>query len=117
MPPDTIRIQRLRAATTIGVPDAERAAPQEVEFCLRLVPERGFVGLGDDVGQTVDYYEVSQRVLELAADGARKLIETLAEDVATALLEGFPLEEVGVEVRKFILPETEFVTVEITRRA
>ena len=116
MTPDTIRIQNLRAVTHIGVPDSERSAPQSVSICLRLVPEAGLGDLGDEVTRTVDYYEVSQRVLKLAADRPRKLIETLAEEVAEMLLDEFPLSEVGVEIRKFILPETDYVSVSIDRR-
>jgi len=117
MQPDTIRIHRLRAVTHVGVPDAERANAQEVEICLRLVPKIPLVGLDDQLGKTIDYYVVSQSVLKLAVTGERKLIETLADDLARMLLDEFPLAEVGVEVRKFILPETDYVSVELNRDA
>lgn len=112
---DFITIQNLRAITRVGVPNSERGEPQEVSICLRLCPSGSLTGLGDEIGATVDYYQVSQRVLKVAADGERRLIETLAEDVATALLQDFELREVTVEIRKFILPETEYVAVSITK--
>jgi dihydroneopterin aldolase len=43
------------------------------------------------------------------------LIETLADAVANHLLRVFPIQRVTVELRKFILPEVEFVSVTVTR--
>jgi dihydroneopterin aldolase len=39
-----------------------------------------------------------------------KLIETLASELASHLLRKFPLEGVEVEVRKFVLPNTKYVS-------
>ncbi len=117
MPSDLITIQNLRVITRIGVPDSERGEPQELSLCIRMRPARPLSGLGDDISRTVDYYRVSQSVLKLAARGERRLIETLADEVATMLLADFELAEVNVEVRKFILPETEYVAVSVSRRS
>jgi len=115
MPPDAITIEGLRAITHVGVPDAERSSPQEVAISVRMVPAKPLAGLEDRIEATVDYYEVSKCLLKLAAARPRKLIETLAEDVAKMLLAEFALAEVDVEIRKFILPETEYVSVRIHR--
>ena len=115
MHPDAITIKGLRAITHVGVPDAERSSPQEVAISVKMVPSRHLAGLEDRIEATVDYYEVSKSLLKLAAERPRKLIETLAEDVARMLLADFALAEVGVEIRKFILPETEYVSVQIKR--
>ena len=111
-----IHIEMLRVMTRIGVPEEERAAAQEVALCLTMVPERAMAGLGDAIERTVDYYAVSQRVAEIAAEDERKLIETLAEDVAEQLLREFALEAVVVEVRKFILENADYVSVKLERR-
>ena len=42
-------------------------------------------------------------------------METLAEEIAADLLGSFPIRRVAVEVRKFILPETDYVAVRIDR--
>ena len=44
-----------------------------------------------------------------------KLIETLADELATHLLERFSLAEVEIELCKFILPDTKHVSVRIRR--
>ena len=117
MIPDQIEINAIRVSTHIGVPDEERATAQTVEVDLILVPKRGFVGLDDDIEQTVNYYEIWQQVRMIAAERPRKLIETLAEEFASALLRDAKLDRVRVEVRKFILPDTASVSVSIWRPA
>jgi len=112
---DEIHIENLWVPTTIGVPDEERASTQEVAVSLTMVPERPFAGLGDAIEKTIDYYAVSLRVAAIAAEGERKLIETLAEDIAEALLREFPLGSVCVEIRKFILENADYVSVKISR--
>lgn len=111
-----IHIEGLRVPTRVGVPDEERATAQDVAICVTMVPERAMVGLGDTIGKTVDYFAVSERVAAIASEGERKLIETLAEDVAEVLLREFALESVIVEVRKFILENADYVAVKLQRR-
>jgi dihydroneopterin aldolase len=111
-----IHIENLRVPTRIGVPDQERASAQEVAVCLTMVPERAMAGLGDAIGKTIDYYEVGLRVAAIAGDGERKLIETLAEDIADTLLREFALDSLAVEVRKFILENADYVSVKLQRR-
>jgi dihydroneopterin aldolase len=53
----------------------------------------------------------------VAAARPRKLIETLAEEIAQAILAGFAVKKVEVEIRKFILPDAEWVGVAIERKA
>ncbi|MFY8269521.1 MAG: dihydroneopterin aldolase [Terrimicrobiaceae bacterium] len=106
-----IFIHGLRVATRIGVPDEERMEAQEIEVdvCLRTaVP---FDGMEDDIARTVDYAAVCRRVAELAMERPRRLIETLAQEIACVVVEEFGAVSAGVEIRKFILPETKFVGV------
>ena len=35
-----IHIENLWVSTTVGVPEEERASPQELAICLTMVPER-----------------------------------------------------------------------------
>jgi len=65
----------------------------------------------------VDYYEVSQRLAELAAERPRHLIETLATEIADFLLRTYPLAHVEITVEKRILPGTDFVSVRIARNS
>lgn len=114
---DTILVKGLEVPLHIGVPDEERAMPQVLKIHLELVPQNGFSGLNDDIEKTVNYYEVSLRVKELAAERSRKLIETLADEVCAMILAEFAVLEVTLEIEKFILPDTDFVGLRMRRSA
>jgi FolB domain-containing protein len=113
---DEIEIRRLAVMTHIGVPDEERAEPQTLWLSIRMRPSQAFLGLNDDVANTVDYYEASRRLIALAAEKPRHLIETLATEIADFLLSNYPLSSVAVEVEKRILSDAEYVSVRIRRR-
>jgi 7,8-dihydroneopterin aldolase/epimerase/oxygenase len=108
---NSILIKSLRLSTRIGVPEDERATPQTLELDVEIVPLTDFHEMRDDVARTVDYAEVQTRILELAAARPRRLIETLANDVARLVLRDFAAASATVTIRKFILPDTAWVGV------
>ena len=115
---DRINIAGLEIYANVGVPEAERARRQKllvnITLKVRSVEE---AALADDVNLTVDYAAVCFRVKEVAAKRPRKLIETLAEDIAAAVLENERVKEAAIEIEKFILPDTRHVSVRIERKA
>ena len=114
-PADLIIISNLELQTRIGVPDAERQTPQRLTVCLVIQPAHGFDGLNDDLAQTVNYSAVCRMVRELADVRPRRLIETLAVEIASAVLAQFACATVEVELRKYVLPDTEYVAVRARR--
>lgn len=112
---DIIEIRRLRVGTFIGVPDEERSAEQQLLLTIRMTPSQGFTGLNDEISRTIDYHAVSLEIEALAANKPRKLIETLAVEIADHLLGNHPLKRVAVTIEKHILPNTECVAVHIER--
>lgn len=116
MNPETITIKALKLRTAIGVPDAERAEPQELEADVLIEPRCAFAAMGEDIAATVDYHAVCLGLETLAATGERRLIETLAAEMADWVLEHHPAARVRVRLRKFILPQTRWVGVETERR-
>ena len=113
---DTIEIRRLRVQTHIGVPDEERADAQTLQVTVRMEPSQGFAGLDDEISRTIDYHAVALEIQSLAAARPRRLIETLAVEIADHLLRVHPLTFVAVTIEKHILPDTECVAVHIERR-
>jgi len=113
--PDRIRIESLELSAHIGVPDEERATAQRLTASLVLEPIRDFRALDDRIENTVDYFAVCQCVKALSLARPRRLLETLAEEIAAELLVRFPLRSVELELRKFILPDTAFVAIQIRR--
>jgi dihydroneopterin aldolase len=114
---DRILIEALELSSFIGVPDEERVAAQRLTASLVLEPIRDFRALEDRIENTVDYFVLSEFVKHLSLARPRQLIETLVEEIAAELLARFPLRAVEVELRKFILPDTQFVAVRIRREA
>jgi 7,8-dihydroneopterin aldolase/epimerase/oxygenase len=114
-PPDTIEIRRLRVSTHIGVPDEERAQPQILWVTLIMTSLQGFEDLADDISRTINYYAVSLEIEALAAARPRRLIETLALEIANHLLAQHALAKVAVSIEKHILPNTECVAVHLER--
>lgn len=112
-----IEIRGLEVAACVGLSEEERSSSQRLLLDLRFAPAHQPDDLGDDIARTVDYHALSLRVEALAKERPRKLIETLADGIAASLLTEFPLRWIEVTVRKFILPQTEWVAVSVRREA
>ena len=111
---DCIRINGLEVPVRIGVGDEERAKAQKLVFDVLL--ETDFRGVGDDIAGTTDYAAVAQWLIGECSRREVRLLETLSGDLADGLLEEFPrVKAVTLEIRKFILPETESVSVRVRR--
>ncbi|MBV9128457.1 MAG: dihydroneopterin aldolase [Verrucomicrobia bacterium] len=115
--PDHIHIAGLELRVHLGVPEAERAQPQRVTVFLTYWLEHGLRDLDDDLARTIDYAAVCATVKTLAAERPRRLLETLAEDIARGVLRAYhpACRAVEVELRKYVLPDTDFVAVRLRR--
>ena len=114
---DRILIESLELSSRIGVPDEERTRAQRLTVNLVLEPIRDGTDLGDALENTVDYFRVCEEVKALSLARPRRLLETLAEDIAVLLLARFALRAVEVELRKYILADTTFVAVGLRRES
>jgi dihydroneopterin aldolase len=112
---DQIHIEQLEVFAHIGVPDDERSAPQRLTFGITLWPVRDASQLDDQIAQAVNYAAVCAEVRKFVGERRDKLIETLADKLAFHLLEIFGIRRITVELRKYILPDVEFVSVTVTR--
>lgn len=97
------------------MPDEERIAPQRLTVSITLEPARGLRELDDRIENTINYFEVARVAQAIARLRPRRLIETLAEDIAAELLARFSVRAVEVELRKYILPDAAFVAVRFQR--
>lgn len=112
---DTIIIKDLAVACRVGVPDAERAQPQTLLLTIELQTDFSMAARSDELRDTIDYYAVTQRLLHFGDRREWRLIEKLAADIADCLLAEFHPLQVTVEIKKRILPETDYVAVKVTR--
>jgi FolB domain-containing protein len=114
---DEIHIEQLDVFTRVGVPEEERAKPQRLTVSISLWPYQQTSDLADHVERTVDYSAVAEETKNFLRDQSVKLIETLAERLASHLLMSFPIQKVTIELRKFVLQDTKYVSVTVTRTA
>ena len=99
----------------IGVPDDERATPQRLTFSITLWPTRDASEFDDQIAKAVNYAAACDEAKSFVQKRRDKLIETLADALASHLLECFEIRKITIELRKYILPEVEFVSVIVTR--
>ena len=114
---DHIHIEQLEIFARVGVPDKERATPQRLTVSITLWPKQYSRDLGDQIDKTVDYSAVAEAARNFVSDQSVNLIETLADRLAMHLLGSFAIQEIRVELRKFALQDTKYVSVTVTRTA
>jgi len=112
---DNIRIEGLLCMAHVGVPESERNRRQKLLLDLDLRADLQGAGRYDRVSETIDYAAVCAEVKKLAEGKPFHLVEAVAESAAERILERFDAVEVRVRVRKFSVPGTESVGVEIVR--
>ena len=112
---DAIILVDLEVYCRVGVPDEERAKPQRLLISVRMERDFSKAASSDDLRQTIDYFSVSRRLLRLGEGREWRLIETLAVEIAELIRAEFGADRVGVEVKKFILPEARYVSVQTSR--
>jgi dihydroneopterin aldolase len=100
----------------VGISDDERAKPQRLLLTLDIKFDISSAAVSGRIGRTIDYYEVTQRLLKLGETRSWRLIESVATDVADKILSEFRPENVTVEVKKFSIPEARYVSVSLTKQ-
>jgi FolB domain-containing protein len=112
---DVIHIRELEVFYRVGVPDDERAKPQRLLLDLQLHLDFRPAAAADDLSKTINYFAVTQRLLQFGDGREWRLIEKLAEDIASTILSEFHPARIRVEVKKFIIPQTRYISVAIER--
>jgi dihydroneopterin aldolase len=113
---DLIRVVDLEVFAHIGVPEAERREPQRLLISLEISIDSFSHAAGtDNLAWTINYADVVAHVKKITANHARKLLETLAEELATDLLKAFPIKRITLEIKKFVVLDARYVSVKIER--
>ncbi len=112
---DEIHIEQLEVFTRIGVPEEERATPQRLTVSISFWPDYEQRDMADKIDNTVNYSIVAEETKNFVRDQSTNLIETLADRLATHLLNTFRIQKIIVELRKFPLEDAKHVSVTVTR--
>lgn len=114
---DALCIHHLEFSCHIGVPEEERAAPQNISANIRLVPPFPFSAMEEDLSRTVDWEALSHRLIACAQEKPTRLLETLAHRLALCCVQEFGAQEAQVELRKFLLPHAAYTAVQTCVKA
>lgn len=114
---DAILIRDLRVEALIGIHKRERHVKQTLSIDLDIGIPGTAVFASDKVADTIDYEQVTIRIKALAESQHWRLVETVAERIASLLVGDMGAPWVRVSVAKIgILPNAKLVGVSIERR-
>ena len=97
---DRILLTGLRHAGRHGVTEAERATPQEFRVDIECPVDARAAAASDDLAATVDYRRLDAAAAAVIGGPSRQLVETLANDLATRVLDDVGCRWVRVRVTK-----------------
>jgi len=118
-PEDRLRLRGVQAYGHLGVTQKERDLGQRVEADVELSYPPATGRRSDLLDSVIDYEEVHRVVRSQIEMSRCRLLETLAEELALALLSEFEVSRVRVRLRKLHVPVAGFHAspeVEIERR-
>lgn len=116
---DNIIIKDIRFHGFHGVPAEEREVGGHYEVDAILSYSLENAGKTDALEHTIDYAKVVDLITDIGTQQSFKLIEALAEAVATEILKQFSVESVQIKVKKLHPPIKQPITyfaVEICRK-
>lgn len=113
---DIVFIDGLEVYTTIGVYDWEKTITQKLVFDLELGTDIRGAASDDALAHTLDYAAISQRVIAIAQQDVVELLETLAEKVASSLMQEYGIPWLRLTLHKpGAVPQARSVGVRIER--
>lgn len=112
---DNIVIRDLEVEARVGVTEQERAQPQRLLVSVELDLDLREAGRSDNVAKTTDYAMLADLIRRLATKKPHNLVESIAEELADAILQQKLAQAVTIEVKKFSVPRTQHVAVQIRR--
>jgi 7,8-dihydroneopterin aldolase/epimerase/oxygenase len=112
---DRILIKDLEVDAHIGVTGPERARPQRLLITVELERDLAEAGRTDAVDSTTPYDVVADMICKTVTERPRKLVEAVADEIAEMILSRKMALAVTVEVKKFSIPRSQYVAVQIRR--
>jgi FolB domain-containing protein len=110
-----INIVDLEVFIQIGITEEERAKPQRLLITVEMDFDFSAAALSDRLEKTINYFEVSQELLKFGNGRNWKLMEKLTANIADFIMARFRPEAVTVEIKKFPIPQAQYVSVAVAR--
>ncbi len=97
---DIVYIRDLRIDTYIGIYDWEQQVRQTVCLNIELAADIARTAAEDDIGATLDYAAIAQRLIEHIDGQHFQLLETLAEQCAQLIMAEFSVPWLRLQLGK-----------------
>ncbi|MGM3174688.1 bifunctional dihydroneopterin aldolase/7,8-dihydroneopterin epimerase [Dickeya lacustris] len=97
---DIVFIEELSVITTIGVYDWEQTIQQKLVFDIEMAWDNQAAAASDDVAHCLSYADVCDAVIALVEDGRFALVERVAQEVASMLMQRFAIAWLRIKVSK-----------------
>ena len=88
---DIVYIHGLEVETVIGIYDWERKIRQTVNLDLEMGTDIRQAAASEDIDKTLNYKSVSKRLIDFIESSEFLLVETMAEEIATLVMQEFPV--------------------------
>ncbi|MEW6993472.1 dihydroneopterin aldolase [Colwelliaceae bacterium MEBiC 14330] len=97
---DKVYIKGLSIQTTIGVFDWEKLIKQTLVIDLTMAWNTAAAAVNDELAKTLDYADISLAIERFANDNPVDLLETLAERMATFLMNTYHIPWLKLAIGK-----------------
>ncbi len=97
---DRVFIRALQLEAVIGIWAWERRIRQPVVIDIEMAVDVRAASASDAIEDTVNYHSVAERLKAFVEASQFQLVETLAEHVATLILDEFPVPWLSLTVAK-----------------
>ena len=83
-----------------GASKAEKELGQRFVIDLEIEADLEDAANSDDLEQTINYVEIFELVKEVVESGSKNLLETIANLIATKILDEFNIDAISVKISK-----------------
>ena len=97
---DHVFIEGLEIEALIGIYDWERRIRQTLVFDIEMAFDNRAPAATDDIALTLNYKDVSKRLIDYVGQSGFGLVETLAERCAEIILSEFNVSQVRLKLSK-----------------
>jgi len=97
---DKVFIEGLEIDALIGIYDWERRIRQPLVFDIEMAFDNRAPAATDAIADTLNYKDVSKRLIEYVSASSFGLVETLAERCAAIILDEFDVAQVRLKLSK-----------------
>lgn len=97
---DTVFVKDLRIDTIIGIYEHERKAKQAVVFDFEMAADVAKPGASENIDDALNYKTLTDDIIKFVEQSEFLLIETLAERVASIILDDYAVPAVKLTLHK-----------------